>query len=77
MATTFDQRQAVRDQRLKRLESAVNDYVKEEQKRIDQEVEVLQKVIAGRRGGQGAAKDGAQAVSRLAATELGWFLRGY
>jgi hypothetical protein len=77
VASSFDQRQAVRKQRLDRLEQAVKDYVKEEQTRIDTEVAVLQQVAEGRRGGQGAAGDAAQVVSKLAVTELGWFLRGY
>ena len=65
-----------RDARLKRLQDATTSYVKEEKKRIDTEVKVLEAVLKGRRGGQGAAGDAAAAASTLAQADLDWYLRG-
>jgi hypothetical protein len=77
MASDFNLRQQNRMGMLARLKKAVDEYVFQEQARIDTEVAVLSKVLEGRRSGQGAAGGAAQKASRLAETNLGLFLRGY
>lgn len=71
MSTTSE-----RDARLQRLQDAADSYVEEEQSRIDTEVQVLEAVLSGRRGGQGAAGDAAAAASLLAEADLDAFLTG-
>lgn len=70
MASSAD----LRRKNLDRLKTAADKYIKEEKDRIDQEVEILQKVLDGRNGGQAIKWDGVKVVSKLAESDLADFL---
>ena len=69
-------RQTERMKRLDRLKAAVKEYADDEKQRIDTEVSVLGAIRESRRSGAGASGDASTAVTKVAAANLSWFLRG-
>ena len=67
---------AKRTDRIEALESAVKDYVKEEKKRIENEVKVLEAILKGRTGGKGLQKSSASVVAAVAQNDLASYLKG-
>jgi hypothetical protein len=65
-----------RRDRLARLQAAVNQYVDNEQKRINQEVSVLTAIRDGRKAGASGASAAIQRAAIAAQVDLAWFLKG-
>lgn len=65
-----------RASRLKDLETATKDYVKNEKKRIGNEVKVLEAVLKGRTAGAGIQANSVAVVSAVAVSDLAAFLKG-
>ena len=62
--------------RLKELETTVKEYVKNEKKRIDNEVSVLEEILKGRTGGAGIQANGVAKIEAVAKNDLAAYLRG-
>ena len=67
---------AQRIDRIEALKSSVDDYVKAEQKRIDDEVQVLEAILNGRTGGAGVQASSADVVASVAQSDLAAYLDG-
>lgn len=65
-----------RSSRLTDLETATKDYVKNEKKRIENEVKVLEAVLQGRTAGAGIQANSVAVVSAVAFADLASFLKG-
>jgi hypothetical protein len=61
---------------LQSLERALKEYVKEEKRRIENEVSVLEKVLSGRTSGKGVQSIGIAKVSAVAENSLKAYLSG-
>ena len=62
--------------RLKTLQKALNDYVKQERNRIDNEVSVLTAILSGRTGGKGIQQVNTNTVTTVAQNDLSSYLQG-
>lgn len=67
---------AKRIDRIEALEKATKDYVKEEKKRIENEVKVLEAILKGRTGGKGLQKASNSVVAAVAQNDLAAYLKG-
>jgi len=67
---------AKRTDRIEALEKATKDYIKEEKKRIENEVQVLEAVLKGRTGGKGLQKSSNSVVEAVAQNDLAAYLKG-
>lgn len=65
-----------RSSRLTDLQTATKDYVKNEKKRIENEVKVLEAVLQGRTAGAGIQANSVAVVSAVASSDLAAFLKG-
>lgn len=65
-----------RSSRLADLETSTKDYVKNEKKRIENEVKVLEAVLTGRTAGAGIQANSVAVVSAVAFADLASFLKG-
>lgn len=64
-----------RNSRLSDLQKAVQQYVENEQKRINNEVQVLTDVLKGRTGGAGVQASSTAVVAAVAQNDLAGFLK--
>ena len=62
--------------RLQDLETSTKEYVKNEKKRIENEVKVLEAVLKGRTGGAGIQAKTVTVVASVAQNDLASYLRG-
>lgn len=62
--------------RLSEIESTVKEYVKAEQRRIENEVRVLEAVLKGRTGGAGVQANSTGVVEAVAKSDLAAYLKG-
>lgn len=67
---------ATRLDRIEALEQATKDYVREEKKRIENEVSVLEAVLKGRTGGRGLQLKSTSIVAAVAQNDLVAYLKG-
>lgn len=63
-------------QRVKKLKEAVDQYVSQEKKRIDNEVASLEKILSGRTGGAGVQTSSSKVAEAIAAESLEYYLSG-
>ena len=63
-------------ERLQDLEKATKEYVKNEKKRIENEVKVLEEVLKGRTAGAGIQANSVTVVAAVAQNDLAAYLRG-
>ena len=65
-----------RKQRLGQLKAAVDEYVGKERTRLQNEQKSLKAILDGRTGGKGIQKDAQSATSKVAGSDLSYFLAG-
>jgi hypothetical protein len=67
---------SARAQRVQALQQAVDQYVSQEQTKINNEVQYLQAILQGRTGGQGLQQANTQSITAVAQNSLAAFLGG-
>lgn len=64
----------LRRQMLSELQTAVNEYVTKEKKRLTNEVSVMEAILKGRTGGAGVQKNSTKVVAAVAKANLAAYL---
>lgn len=67
---------AKRADRIANLQRTTKEYVKQEKKRIENEVQSLEAILKGRTGGKGIQKTSASVVEAVAMNDLSSYLKG-